>query len=49
MVMTEPASPKPKASHPREEPAESSPPAPVPVEEMALVKRAQKGDMAGLR
>ena len=44
MVMTEPASRK--ASHPLNEPSGGLPPAPAPVEEMDLVKRARKGDLA---
>ena len=44
MVMAEPASRK--ASNPPDEPAGSSPAAPAPVEEMELVKRARKGDLA---
>src|SRR5271157_4106123 len=43
MVMTEPASRK--ASQPPAEPAEGSPPAPAPAEELTLVKRARQGDL----
>jgi RNA polymerase sigma factor (sigma-70 family) len=44
MVMTEPASRK--AAKPLNEPSGDLPPAPAPVEEMELVKRARKGDLA---
>jgi RNA polymerase sigma factor (sigma-70 family) len=44
MVMTEPASRK--AAKPLNEPSGGLPPAPAPVEEMELVKRARKGDLA---
>jgi RNA polymerase sigma factor (sigma-70 family) len=46
MVMTEPASRK--ASKPMNEPASGLPPAPAPapVEEMELVRRARRGDLA---
>jgi RNA polymerase sigma-70 factor (ECF subfamily) len=42
--MTEPASRKPPK--PLNEPSRDLPPAPAPVEEMELVKRARKGDLA---
>ena len=44
MVMTEPASRK--ASQALKEPSTDLPPDPAPVEEMELVKRARKGDLA---
>jgi len=44
MVMTEPASRK--VSKPPDEPAAAPATAPVPVEEMDLVKRARRGDLA---
>ena len=44
MIMTEPASRK--ASKPPDELAAGSEAAPAPVEEMELVKRARKGDLA---
>ena len=44
MVMTEPASRK--ASQALNEPSSDLPPDPAPVEEMELVKRARKGDLA---
>src|ERR1035437_4842671 len=44
MVMTEPASRK--ASKPLNEPSGGLPPAPAPVAEMDLVKRARRGDLA---
>ena len=44
MVMTEPASRK--ASQALNEPSTDLPPDPAPVEEMELVKRARKGDLA---
>ena len=44
MVMTEPASRK--ASQALNEPSTDLPPDPAPVEEMDLVKRARKGDLA---
>src|SRR5208283_3542661 len=44
MVMAGPASRK--ASNPMNEPSDGLPPAPLPVEEMELVKRARRGDLA---
>ena len=44
MTMTEPASRE--AANPSDEPASSASDAPAPVEEMELVKRARKGDLA---
>jgi RNA polymerase sigma factor (sigma-70 family) len=44
MVMTEPASRK--TSKPLSEPTDGLPAAPVPVEEMDLVRRARRGDLA---
>jgi RNA polymerase sigma factor (sigma-70 family) len=43
MIMTEPVSRK--ASEPTDEPAQGSPEAPVPAEEMELVRRALRGDL----
>jgi len=44
MIMTEPVSRE--ASKPPDEPAQDSPAAPVPPEEMELVRRARKGDLS---
>ncbi len=44
MVMAEPASRK--ASNPMNEPSDGLPSVPIPVEEMDLVKRARRGDLA---